>query len=180
MKTNITNIIKHPHCKGLFYEIDNTGNIKEIEIDELKANANNYTGNAKKQAEMLLSDWDYDERQDQTRKELWEHCKSIAEKLDAIANGSFVKCPHCAELIKDIDDYTDDDGNIKCPECDETFEENDTEQYTFYDYFEDCLDITYTVDSNREYQGVCVCVAWGGPNIYIDTNTKQVEAYWGL
>ena len=52
------------------------------------------------------------------------------------------------------------------------------EQMTLYDYFEDCLDIEYRCDGRREYRSVRVMVTCGGPNIYIDTATKQVELYW--
>lgn len=48
-----------------------------------------------------------------------------------------------------------------------------------YDYLEDALDIVYSVDSNRVYRGARVLVSWGGPNVYIDTNTNALEVYWG-
>lgn len=46
-------------------------------------------------------------------------------------------------------------------------------------YLNDALDIEYTVSSNFEYLGARVCVALGGPNIYIDTRNKAVQGYWG-
>jgi len=47
-----------------------------------------------------------------------------------------------------------------------------------FDYLEGCLDIEYIVSSSKEYLGARVLVAFGGPNIWINTRTKQVEGYW--
>lgn len=47
-----------------------------------------------------------------------------------------------------------------------------------YDYLSDVLDIEYIVTSKSEYLGARVLVAFGGPNIWINTRTKQVEGYW--
>lgn len=46
------------------------------------------------------------------------------------------------------------------------------------DYLQDALDIEYIVNSKREYLGARVLVAFGGPNIWINTRTKLVEGYW--
>jgi hypothetical protein len=46
------------------------------------------------------------------------------------------------------------------------------------DYLEGVLDIEYIVNSKKEYLGARVLVAFGGPNIWINTRTKQVEGYW--
>jgi len=49
-----------------------------------------------------------------------------------------------------------------------------------FDYLNDVLDIEYIVSSKKEYLGARVLVAFGGPNIWINTRTKQVEGYcWG-
>ena len=47
-----------------------------------------------------------------------------------------------------------------------------------YEYLEDVLDIEYIVNSKGEYLGARLLVAFGGPNIWINTRTKQVEGYW--
>jgi len=47
-----------------------------------------------------------------------------------------------------------------------------------YDYLQDVLDIEYIVNSKGEYLGARVLVAFGGPNIWVNTRTKQVEGYW--
>ena len=46
------------------------------------------------------------------------------------------------------------------------------------DYLSDVLDIEYVVNSKREYLGARVLVAFGGPNIWINTRTNQVEGFW--
>ena len=47
-----------------------------------------------------------------------------------------------------------------------------------FDYLEDVLDIQYIVTSERQYLAARVLVAFGGPNIWINTQTKTVEGYW--
>ena len=46
------------------------------------------------------------------------------------------------------------------------------------DYLGDCLDIQYIVSGQKEYLGARVLVAFGGPNIWINTQTGTVEGYW--
>lgn len=52
------------------------------------------------------------------------------------------------------------------------------EEGNAYDYLKDALDIEYVVNSKGEYLGARVLVAFGGPNIWINTRTKTVEGYW--
>lgn len=46
------------------------------------------------------------------------------------------------------------------------------------DWLSDALDIEYIVSSKKEYLGARVLVAFGGPNIWVNTRTKTVEGYW--
>lgn len=55
---------------------------------------------------------------------------------------------------------------------------DDGEYLTAFDYLQDALDIEYIVNSKGEYLGARVLVAFGGPNIWINTRTKQVEGHW--
>jgi hypothetical protein len=52
------------------------------------------------------------------------------------------------------------------------------ETQTAFDYLQDALDIEYIVSSKKEYLGARVLVAFGGPNIWVNTRTQQVEGYW--
>ena len=55
---------------------------------------------------------------------------------------------------------------------------SDGEEISAYDYLQDALDIEYIVNSKREYLGARVLVAFGGPNIWINTRTNTVEGAW--
>jgi len=48
------------------------------------------------------------------------------------------------------------------------------------DYLDDVLDREYTISSKGEYLGARILVAFGGPNIWVDTRRQTVEgAWWG-
>lgn len=47
-----------------------------------------------------------------------------------------------------------------------------------FDYIQDVLDINWILDSDREYKGARILVAFGGPNIWIDTTSNTVEGHW--
>lgn len=114
-------------------------------------------------------------------------CENIAKDLEAYANGELYRCPECGEIF---DLYADgeyqsadtaEDGIEKatCPNCGYVSEgTNDFEPMSLYDYFEDMLDIEYRMGSDRRLRSVQIMVVCGGPNIYIDTATHQVELYW--
>lgn len=54
------------------------------------------------------------------------------------------------------------------------------EPVSAFDYLQDALDIEYIVNNKREYLGARVLVAFGGPNIWVDTKRGIVEgAWWG-
>jgi len=54
----------------------------------------------------------------------------------------------------------------------------DGEPMNAYDYLQDALDIEYIVNSKGEYLGARVLVAFGGPNIWVNTRTGTVEGAW--
>lgn len=47
-----------------------------------------------------------------------------------------------------------------------------------FDWLQDCLDIQYIISSDGECLGGRVLVAFGGPNIWVDTVRGIVEGYW--
>lgn len=107
-----------------------------------------------------------------------EHCKSIALRLEAVADGRMYKCPNCGEFVED---------NVLFCDCGEQVdligdEENDVEPWenvSFWDYFEGGIyDIEYRINAEREYKSVRIMIACGGPNIFIDTASRAVELYW--
>lgn len=136
-----------------------------------------------------------------TMKEHNEHCKRIAEKFEDWALGNVYKCPHCEEQFTDdreyIEDTTritykadenhDESGAMRCPCCgewlqfDDYTEDNYAEQSSMYDYVSDVYDVKVTrqgFGSNGDIVGVKICIAFGGPNIYIDTNDCLVKLHW--
>ena len=111
------------------------------------------------------------------------HCKLIAEELDLIAEGHLYKCDYCGALI-DVEAYADNEQLYEaiisgdyctCPECDC---ETCYEPASVFDWLESALDFDYIINCNREYKAVRILVAFGGPNIYVDTLSGQVELYW--
>ena len=102
-----------------------------------------------------------------------EHCRRIADDLEEYANGDIYKCPNCGEVIArpvDADKY-------KCS-CGETFDFDDAETLSVCDWLDGALDIEYRIGSDRQYRSAEVMVAWGGPNIYVDTGTRKVRLHW--
>ena len=75
------------------------------------------------------------------------------------------------------------DGNmVRCPSCGDMFPSNGrriSEDPALKGYLDDCMDVTYKVDSNGEYLSCCILKEYGGPNTYIDTGNGTVEVYWG-
>ena len=47
------------------------------------------------------------------------------------------------------------------------------------EWMEDVYDIRYLVDRKKKYLGCELMVAGGGPTIWVNTWTREVEGYWG-
>ena len=47
------------------------------------------------------------------------------------------------------------------------------------EWMEGVYDIRYIVDREKRYLGAELMVAGGGPNIWVNLDTKYVEGYWG-
>ena len=58
------------------------------------------------------------------------------------------------------------------------YEEEDEVTLSAYDYLTDALDVVYYVNSNREYVGTRLLIAFGGPTIWVDTYTRTVAGNW--
>lgn len=102
-------------------------------------------------------------------------CRRIAEDVDEYAAGRVYRCPECNHEFtapEDCDVY-------RCPGCGYVAELEEYEQQTIYDYLDDCLDIEYRISGRGEFRSVQIMIAWGGPNIYLDTGSRDVELYWG-
>lgn len=106
--------------------------------------------------------------------ENFKHCARIADTLAEYVAGNVYKCPECGHEFTAPDDCE----KYRCPHCEFTDDLNEYEQQSLYDYLENCLDIEYRCNSRREYRSVQIMIAWGGPNIYLDTASGDVELYW--
>lgn len=73
---------------------------------------------------------------------------------------------HCQSIADTLSQGFDDEVN------------DDGEPLSAFDYVQDALDIEYIVNSKGEYLGARVLVAFGGPNIWIDTRRERVDGYW--
>lgn len=51
-------------------------------------------------------------------------------------------------------------------------------EFSAYDYLQDALDIEYIVSGDGSYLGARVLVAFGDPNIWVNTRTGMIEGYW--
>ena len=121
--------------------------------------------------------------QEETYRHNLEACKHIANTLELVAYGQMYRCPECGELV-DIEEHEEDAElyeaiefglECKCPNCHEPAE---FELVSVYDWLDDALDIKYTVTADLDYSSGRVLVAYGGPNIYVDTAKERVELYW--
>jgi hypothetical protein len=81
---------------------------------------------------------------------------------------------HVAEIVKTIEEGYKAESN---DDYDGQYEKGDV--ISAYDYLSDILDIEYYLSSDRETcLGARILVAFGGPNIWIDTRKGLVEGYW--
>jgi len=80
----------------------------------------------------------------------------------------------CWDCEQEVERDSDGDIPETCPDC----EGNEVGEMSAIDYLSDALDIEYTVSSSGDFLGARVLVAFGGPNIWIDTRQSRVEGYW--
>lgn len=69
---------------------------------------------------------------------------------------------HVLEIIRVLESGIDSDGK----------------EIDSGDYMQDVLDINWVLNQDRTLKGARLLVAFGGPNIWIDTVTQTVEGYW--
>lgn len=74
-------------------------------------------------------------------------------------------CKDIADSITNPEEITDEDTGEK-------------RQQSAGDWMEGTYDIRYYVDSSKRYLGAELMVAGGGPTIWVNTWTKEVEGYW--
>lgn len=98
-----------------------------------------------------------------TKTEHNNHCQELAINLSNYYSGLYYKDENDdLQLIEDLP------GDEQC----------DVEPVTLWDFFNDVYDIEYTISGDKSFRGVRVMIACGGPNIYINTNTGDIELNW--
>lgn len=97
-----------------------------------------------------------------TDEELRQQCRDMADTLNALASGQY----YDTETGEFVDIIPDDEEDRY----------QSLEEYVLDDNLG--IKIIIDIDGNCFY-GAEICVAWGGPNIYINTRTSYVEGYWG-
>lgn len=80
---------------------------------------------------------------------------------------------HIAAMLSDSEKYE----AMRREDLGEDFDEN--EHTGAYDWLSDVLDIRYIVNKENEFISAQVLVAFGGPNIWVNFDTKTVKGYWG-
>lgn len=76
----------------------------------------------------------------------------------------------------DMDGWADVDGEEYADYRDNV--ETEWTEASGLDYLEGALDIKYIVNSDRSYRAAKVCVGYGGPNVWINTDSNELEVYW--
>ena len=119
-----------------------------------------------------------------------KHVQTIVETMRKYASGEYFL--HNGELFPiDERDFSEIPGckiqkkNVLdeihmfyiMPNGEQIFE-GDLEIATTSDYFDDFYDIDYVIGRDKHYKACRVLVAFGGPNIYIDTWKKEVQLFW--
>ena len=91
----------------------------------------------------------------------------VRDEIVNFATGIYKVNINTNTIIKNADEIPED-------------ELEDYEDTSIYTYFmkNDIFDIEYHINSEFDYRGATIMIACGGPNIYINTRTKQIELYW--
>ena len=114
-----------------------------------------------------------------------EYVKGIADNLEKVASGDYFM--YEGELFPiDTDDFSEVEGCRYDEESDmyimpdgEELCESDVYPVDILEWLGDNIyDVEYTIGRDKEYRGVRLMIACGGPDIYLNTRTGDVELYW--
>ena len=111
-----------------------------------------------------------------------EHVNEIVKTMEKYASGDFFI--YNGELFPiDKDEFCKLDGclyreGVYTMPDGEKIPQDELEVATIDDYFDDFYDVDYVVGSDKKYKACRVLVAYGGPNIYIDTWVQKVQLEW--
>lgn len=94
-----------------------------------------------------------------------QHADSLIESINARVNAG-APFGH----VNDYEEWHDID------ECDSDCEQREA---SAMDYLNDVLDIHYLVNPDKSYRHARILISFGGPNVWIDTRTHELEVHWG-
>ena len=94
-------------------------------------------------------------------------------KMSAIKKKSETCEEQLARMCKNIAD------DISNPKISKDDGKEAIELQTAHEWMEGTYDIRYYVNGDKSYLGAEILCAGGGPTIWVNTYTKQVEGYWG-
>jgi hypothetical protein len=100
-----------------------------------------------------------------TKSKIQEEHKMKNEQLKAYVDGIRDDLKNLYEL-----EISDDEREER---------EENGEPYDLYSYFNDVLDIEYTISSRGDFLGARIYVTLGGPTVWIDTREGYVKGAWG-
>lgn len=102
-------------------------------------------------------------------RENYKYCERIRDRLVATYEGRVKRCLECGRIAVDPDSVC---------QCGEMYDIGDWEPVLLLED-EYIYDVEYRIGGDFEYRNVSLMVAGGGPNIYIDTGSGNVELFWG-
>ena len=119
-------------------------------------------------------------------KENQETVNRIRDELRALVNGNYRNVDgQPVEVQQDNNgyDFLEIDGVIytENPDTDDenARELDELDPFTLADYLnKNALDINYITDAQKNYKACRILIAYGGPNIYINTFNGKVELFW--
>lgn len=101
-----------------------------------------------------------------------EYAQSIAQQIAEAVNSGY---PFGVQHIGTGEEFTSmDEALAEFPNS----PESDFIEASPSAYLEGVLDIQYIVNSDKSYRAARVCIAFGGPTAWINTDTCQIEAAW--
>ena len=111
-----------------------------------------------------------------------EHVQNIVKDMADFASGDFFI--YDGDLFPiDRDEFAKEKGclyreGVYIMPDGEEIADNELEIATIGDYFSDFYDVDYIINREKKYKACRVLVAFGGPNIYIDTWRQEVQLEW--
>ena len=111
-----------------------------------------------------------------------KHVQAIVETMKKYASGDYFIWN--GELFPiDKDEFCKKEGclyreGVYIMPGGEKIPQDELEVATIGDYFDDFYDIDYVIGSDKHYKACRVLVAYGGPDIYVDTWLQQVLLSW--